>query len=146
MQQRYEKFRRLGAEVMVVSQARPEMVALFLREQPLPFPAVADPERVAYRAFGLERTSWGRMLRPGVILRYLRILFRGWRPQRVREGEDVLQLGGDFLLDGAGRLAYAYRSAEPTARPAVETLLQAVRDLAAREPPAADAGAKQREP
>lgn len=135
MQQRYEEFRKLDAEVAVVSQARPEILALFLREQPLPFPVVADPERAAYRAFGLERTSWGRVLRPGVVLRFLRLLFRGWRPRRVRQGEDVLQLGGDFLLDAAGRLAYAYRSTEPTDRPTVEALLGAVRDLAARDRP-----------
>jgi peroxiredoxin len=120
-------FRRLGAEVLVVSQARPERVAAFLREQPLPFPVAADPDRVAYRAFGLERTSWAAVLRPGVVLRYLRFLFRGWRPRPVGPGEDVLQLGGDFVLDGQGRLAYAYRSAEPTDRPTLEALLQAVR-------------------
>jgi hypothetical protein len=39
----------------------------------------------------------------------------------------VLQLGGDLVLDGQGRPAYAYRSAEPTDRPTLEALLQAVR-------------------
>ncbi len=129
MQQRYEEFRRLRTEVLVVTQARPELLAAFLREQPLRFPAVADPERVAYRAFGLERTSWMTVLHPGVVLRYLRFIFRGWRPRQAREGEDVLQLGGDFVLDGEGRLIYAYRSTEPTDRPAVEALLQAVREV-----------------
>lgn len=135
MQHRYEEFRRLGAEILVVTQARPDLLAVFLREQPLPFPAVADPGRIAYRAFGLERTSWATMLRPDVILRYLRLIFRGWRPQQAHEGEDILQLGGDFVLDGKRRLTHAYRSAEPTDRPAVEALLQAVRDLAATAPP-----------
>src|SRR5262245_5943671 len=106
---------------------------MFLREQSLPFPVVADPERVAYRAFGLERTSWTRMLHPGVVFRYLRLLFRGWRPRQVRKGEDVLQLGGDFVLDGEGRLVYAYRSAEPTDRPPVEALLKAVTETAGGE-------------
>jgi AhpC/TSA antioxidant enzyme len=143
VQRHYEEFRRLGAEVQVVTQARPDLLAAFLREQPLPFPAVADPERTAYRAFGLERASWATLLRPGVVLRYLRLLFRGWRPRPVREGEDVLQLGGDFVLDGEGRLVYAYRSAEPTDRPAVEALLQAVRDIALpATPPAAGARAE----
>ena len=115
----------------IISQARPELLAAFLREQPLPFPVVADPGRDVYRIFGLERTSWGAMFRPGVIFRYLRLLFRGWRPQQAREGEDILQLGGDFVLDGKGRLIYAYRSAEPTDRPSIEGLLLAVRDTPA---------------
>lgn len=126
VQEHHESFRRLGAEVLVVTQARPELLSAFLREQPLPFALVSDPERAAYRAFGLERTSWRIILRPGVVLRYLRLLVRGWRPQRARQGEDVFQLGGDFVLDGEGRLVFAYRSAEPTDRPAVEVLLQAV--------------------
>jgi hypothetical protein len=130
VQQRYEDFRRHGAEVLFVSQARPEILTAFLREQPLPFSIVADSERSAYRVFGLERTTWVRMLRPDVIWRFLRLLFRGWRLQRVRKGEDVLQLGGDFVLDGEGRLVFAYRSTEPTDRPSIEVLLQAVNQTA----------------
>jgi peroxiredoxin len=127
VQKRSEEFRQLGAEVLVVTQARPPVLAMFLRDYPLPFPLVGDPERAAYRAFGLERTSWGRIMRPGIAFRFLRLLCRGWRPRRPRQGEDVLQLGGDFVLDGQGRLVYAYRSAEPTDRPSVAELLRAVR-------------------
>jgi peroxiredoxin len=130
VQQSYEEFRRLGAEVLVVVQARPELLAAFLSQQRLPFPAVADPQRAAYRAFGLERTSWATFLRPDVVLRYLRLIIGGWHPRPAREGEDVLQLGGDFVLDATGRLVYAYRSAEPTDRPAVEVLVSSVRDAA----------------
>jgi peroxiredoxin len=128
VQAHYEDFRQAGAEVLVVTQARPQFLALFLREQQLPFPVVADPERVAYRAFGLERTTWARVLSPAVLFRYVRLIFRGWGLRKPRGGEDVLQLGGDFVLDREGRLAYAYRSAEPTDRPAVAVLLRAVRE------------------
>lgn len=131
MQQCYEHIRQVGAEVLAVSQARPELLAAFQREQQLPFPVVADPDRIAYRAFGLERTSWGAILRPGVVLRYLRLILRGWRPKQMPKGEDVLQLGGDFILDSEGRLIYAYRSAEPTDRPALKALLNVVHALAA---------------
>jgi hypothetical protein len=101
----------LGAEVLV----------------PLPFPAAADPSRQAYRAFGLERTSWRALLRPGILLGYLGLMLRGWRPRKPYPGEDVLQLGGDFVLDSEGRLLYAYRSADPTDRPAAADLLRALR-------------------
>jgi peroxiredoxin len=123
---------------LVVTQAQPNLLASFLREQPLAFPVVADPARFVYRVFGLERTTWGTMLRPGVILRYLRLIFRGWRPQKVREGEDILQLGGDFILDKEGRLTYAYRSTEPTDRPSVEELLKALREINLASSPSCD--------
>lgn len=112
---------------MAVSFADPEQVARFLAEMPLPFPLVSDPSRTAYQAFGLGRTSWGRMARPGVIGRYLGLILHGWLPRPPRPHEDVLQLGGDFVLDGQRRLIYAYRSAEPTDRPALDDVLAAVR-------------------
>jgi AhpC/TSA antioxidant enzyme len=127
VQQHADEIRRLGAEVLVVAQARPELLTAFVRDQPLPFPILSDPQRDAYRAFGLEQTSWWTFLRPGVMFGYLRLMFRGVQPQKPTEGEDVLQLGGDFVLDGQGRLVYAYRSAEPTDRPTVAALLQALR-------------------
>jgi peroxiredoxin len=129
VRQHVEAIRQLGAEVVVVVQARPDFLSLFLREQPQPFPVVADPSRAAYQAFGLESTSWKTILRPGVLWRYLRLVVRGWRPKRSVQGEDVLQLGGDFVLNREGRLVYAYRSAEPTDRPAVAELLRALGEV-----------------
>ena len=127
MQKRYEEIRRLGAGVLVVTQSGPQVLAAFLRAQPLPFPLVGDPERKTYRAFGLEETSVGAMVRPGVLFRYLGLMFRGWRPRMPHVGENVLQLGGDFVLDAESRLIYAHPSAEPTDRPSLDTLLQALR-------------------
>ena len=50
-------------------------------------------------------------------------MLKGWMP-RSNEGEDVLQLGGDFVLSGDRRLIYAHRSADPIDRPAAETLVE----------------------
>ncbi len=127
VQGRWEDFRGAGGDGLLVVQAKPELLTAYLRENPLPFPAVSDPSRTAYAAFGLERSSWGRMLRPRVLAGYLRLIFRGQRPRLPSGREDVRQLGGDFVLDAAGRLRYVYRSAEPTDRPGVDDLLRAVR-------------------
>lgn len=113
MRDHYEAIRQAGGAALLVTQARPEFLARFLEEQPLPFPAVTDPPRAAYRAFGLTRTSLAAMLHPRVLVRFFRLLFQGWRLQRPYKGEDVFQLGGDFVIDGKGRLAYAYRMPTP---------------------------------
>jgi hypothetical protein len=130
VQERYEEIRRLGGEVLVVSFARPDHLALYVAAGPLPFPVVADPTRQAYQAFGLERTSWSAMLAARSVLRYLGLILRGWLPRRPQEGEDVLQLGGDFVLDATGRVVYVHRSAEPTDRPPARELIDAVRQAA----------------
>jgi len=122
----YDGIHAAGAEALLVVQAAPVLLTVFLRDHPLPFAAVSDPTRAAYRAFGLERATWAQMLRPRALRGYLRLMFRGWIPRLHSRGEDVMQLGGDFVLDAEGRLSYAYRSADPTDRPGVDELLRAV--------------------
>jgi peroxiredoxin len=122
-----EEFRRVGCEIAVVTQAKPDMLRLFLDRYPQPLTVVCDPERVVYRAFGLERTSWLTFINPAVIWGYLKLMFRGERVRQPYHGEDVRQLGGDFLLDRTGRVVWAFTSADPTARPTVEQILDVLR-------------------
>jgi peroxiredoxin len=126
----YDRIRAAGGEVLAVALAPPGSLVAFLDEQPLPFALVADPDREGYRAFGLGRTSWWTVFRPDVVWRYLRLIFRGTKPRRPGAGEDLLQLGGDFVLDAQGRIVFAHRSAEPTDRPPVEQLVRAVEQAA----------------
>ena len=130
MKDHYEELRAENCEVIAFSFAPPEIVGQFLQESPMPFAVLSDPSRSAYHALGLGRTSWGAMLRPASVGRYLKLMFRGWRPGKPRKDEDLLQLGGDFILDAEGRVTYAHRSAEPTDRPGVEELLRELRGTA----------------
>ena len=130
MQGHADEIRRLGGEVLAVHAAPPGTAAAYLARHPLPFPAVSDPTAAAHRAFGLGRTSWREFLRPAVLGRYLALMFRGWLPAAKAAGDDLLQLGGDFVLDGRGRLAYAYRSRTPTDRPPAGEVVEAVRRAA----------------
>ncbi|MDQ4049819.1 MAG: AhpC/TSA family protein, partial [Actinomycetota bacterium] len=47
-----------------------------------------------------------------------------------RTDGDLLQLGGDAVLDAHGRLAWIHRSAGPEDRPTVEELVTVVRRAA----------------
>jgi peroxiredoxin len=123
----YSEFQELGVGVVAVSMSRPEGVARYLAERTLPFPLLADPERKAYAALGLGRTTWTRIARPGVLWRYTKLVAGGAKVRRVPEGEDPLQTGGDFLVDADRRLLWAHTSPDPTARPAVRDLLAAAR-------------------
>ncbi len=126
MLEHYEKLRGLGAEVVAISFTKPQRVAAYLAGHPLPCVVAADPEFAAYRAFGLGRTSWATFLRPLVMFRYVRQMVRGWMPEKPGEGEDLLQLGGDFVLDAEQRVQFIYRSREPTDRPSADTIVKAI--------------------
>ncbi len=124
MRKRLEEFQALGAEVVVISFVTPERLKEYQARWRWPFRVLADPQRLAYRAFGLESASWSQLLRPRVIMAYLALMLRGRRPRRAEE--DVHQLGGDFVVDASGRVVYAHRSADPADRPHVSDLLAAL--------------------
>ncbi|MFO0877496.1 MAG: peroxiredoxin-like family protein [Gemmataceae bacterium] len=130
---RYQEIQQAGACVVAITFAEPLMLKLFTDEGHYPFPVLGDPSRSVYRAFGLQRATWGRILHPRVILGYLGFLFRGWAPRRGRRGEDYLQLGGDFLLDSSGKVVFAHRSEDPTDRPSIDLLLREIRRLQTEE-------------
>jgi hypothetical protein len=130
---RFGEFQKLGVGVIVVSMSRPESVARYLNEQVLPFPLLANPDRTAYTAFGLERTTWGRMLRPGTVWRFTRAVVRRPKIRLVAKDEDPLQTGGDFLIGADRRLVWSYTTPDPTDRPSVDSLLRICREHFSRE-------------
>jgi hypothetical protein len=121
----YGEIRGLGAEVVVVSFAPVERLQGYRSLHGWPFPVVTDPQRAAYRAFGLESAPWRRLLRPRVIWRYLALMVQGFRVRA--SDEDVHQLGGDFVLDRQRRIVFEHRSTDPADRPAVPELIAALR-------------------
>jgi hypothetical protein len=126
--ERFSEFEATGVRVVAVSMSRPEGVARYLAQRPLPFPLLADPDRRAYAAFRLPRTTWLRMIRPGIGWRFLMAVLRGGRIRRIPEGEDPLQTGGDFLVGPDRRLLWAYSGPDPTDRPPVAGLLEVARN------------------
>ncbi|MFO0967914.1 MAG: peroxiredoxin-like family protein [Gemmataceae bacterium] len=115
---------RLGARVLVVSFTPPAKVKAYVERKPLPFPVVSDPDMASYRAFALGRARVRSFFRPSVLWRFLKMMFAGWLPRKPGKGEDLLQLGGDFILDKDQRLVYAHPSTNAADRPSAATLLK----------------------
>jgi AhpC/TSA antioxidant enzyme len=121
-----DEFAAKGCSVLVVSQATPEVLSLYLSRFGWAVPLVCDPERAAYAAFGLERTTWLTFFRPWVLWGYLRGMWSGHRVRKPYPGEDLLQLGGDFVLSRDRRVIFAHASADPIDRPAVADVLASI--------------------
>jgi hypothetical protein len=110
----------LNAHIVVISFGPARQARAWLEETSAPFTLLLDPERAAYRAYGLEHSllrSWGVK----VWLRYAQLLLTG-RPWRGIQG-DSGQLGGDIIVDARGVIRLAHRSHDPTDRPSVGELL-----------------------
>ena len=114
-----------GAPVALITFTKPRNLRGFRRRLGLAYPVLADETRAVYRAYGLPRGSWWRVWGVNSVRAYGRLLRRGRRLERPRG--DTLQLGGDFVVDRDGRVAYVYRSRGPDDRPSVDDLLDAVR-------------------
>ena len=110
MRESWPEFERRGVEVAAVSPASPFNTRQLCDGHRIPFRCLADPDREAYRAFGLERGSIAQVMGPEVMLKTMRSLFRG---NFGLPAGDVFQLGGSFVIgkDAIITLAHAARDA-----------------------------------
>jgi len=116
-------FERRGVAIAVVSFADPAKLFQYQERHAWPFTMLADPNRIAYRAFALRRLSWLRIFSPATLKLYWRLLREG--KQREYYGkDDIYQSGGDFLIDRDGNLLYAHRSRDPADRPSPKRLFE----------------------
>lgn len=110
-----------GATVLAVGFDSPERM---VRGLDFPWPVLVDRERAAYRSFGLGRAPLTQLLTLGWVPGYVRKLFRG--DPLKRPGLDVLQLGGDFVIDRDGLVVLAHPSAHFEDREPVGALVAAM--------------------
>jgi len=99
------------------------LAAKMLHDVALPFPLLLDHTKVAYEAWGMGRTGLrGAMLSPSLNWRYLKLLLRGER--FLGFAPDMLQLGGDFIVDPEGLLTFAHRMRNNGDRATTEALFR----------------------
>jgi hypothetical protein len=121
-----DRIEAAGGVVLAVAFESPERMLSGVDD---PWPVLIDRERVAYRAWGLRRASRLQLARLGWVLGYARMVARGGR--LARPGHDVLQLGGDFVIDRDGVVVLAHPQSGFDDRPPAGVLVRAL-EAAAR--------------
>lgn len=120
----------LGGGVVVVSFGVKEGAQKWKEDTKCPFPMYLDTDRNLYRAFGLNRSlskTWGIKA----------MVFYG---EKVTQGvslikpyenihDDVEQMGGNFILDTAGKMQLVYPSQHSSDRPTIDNILSVFRKL-----------------
>lgn len=120
--------------MVLITFTDPERLDQYRARHELPFPVLIDRDRSAYRAFGLGRGTVGRVWGRQAGRRYLELLRAqglSGLAQLARPTEDTLQLGGDFVVDATGRLAWGFWGEGPDDRPGVDELVAAVEAVGA---------------
>lgn len=115
--------------VALVTFTKPGRLVDYLHARPLPYPALIDDDRTTYRRYGLVRGSLGRVWGWRALRRYAGILRSDGFGRLHLPSEDTQQLGGDFVIDREGNLAFGYWGAGPDDRPGIDRLVAAVAGL-----------------
>ena len=122
------KFERNHLALAIVTQAPPEEARLFCEERAAGLSCLADPERKAYRAYGLERaTLWQTFLSLNVWRSNRRLKReRGWGTELPPRGQDAMQMAGTFIIAPDGRIRLPYYYDDIADHPSVDLLLHGV--------------------
>jgi peroxiredoxin len=121
-----EEIAKAGADVVLVAFHDPELLTTkMLRDLEMPFVLLLDRSRETYARWGLGRVPLRAFLSPMVYARILGKLLAG--EKSMGSAPDPNQLGGDFVVDGDGRLVFVNRMKTIYDRAPIPTMLDAVR-------------------
>ena len=119
-----ERIAEVGVEVVLVAYHDPELLmAKMMHSLNLPYILLVDRTKQAYADWGLGRVTPKALFHPGLYLAAMRMFFSGERS--LGDVADQTQMGGDFVVDRQGRLAYVNRLRSFHDRASVDQLLMA---------------------
>lgn len=125
-----------GLGLAFVTQGTTDTAKTFCEERAPGQLCLADPERIAYRAYGLERaTIWQSFLSWRVWQSNRRLKKeRGWNTDLPPVGQDSMQLAGTFVISTNGRIRLPYYYDNIADHPPVDLLLHGVMGMDWNQP------------
>lgn len=116
-----------GLGIAVIMQGTPEATAEFAKKYAPGLLALADPERKAYQAFGLERGNiFQTVLNRKVWLAVSQARKKGYQLEEPPAGQDAMQMSGTFIISRDGRVMLPYYYDHIADHPPLELLLDGV--------------------
>jgi hypothetical protein len=121
-----EQFRAVGADLVLIGQAKPSNAADFRRQFGIELPVLADERRESYRAVGARMAGASGLFGPKVVLRGIKTLLGG----RVMQGRTIghpAQLGAALVIGPTGEVWFQQLATDASDNAAPEVLLVAIR-------------------
>jgi len=138
-----DKIKKAGLDIAVITQGVPAETALFMDEHAPGLLALSDPQRAAYRAYGLER---GTLFQTFLNLKVWRAVSRsrrkGYLVETPPEGQDAMQMSGTFIISPQGRVLLPFYYDNIADHPALDLLLEGVLSTGWEQPFEGRIGAK----
>ncbi len=138
-----DKIKKAGLDIAVITQGVPQETALFMRAHAPGLLALSDPQRAAYRAYGLER---GTLFQTFLNLKVWRAISRsrrkGYLVETPPEGQDAMQMSGTFIISPQGRVLLPFYYDNIADHPALDLLLEGVLSTGWEQPFEGRIGAK----
>jgi len=124
LRDRFSEFEGKGAGVVVIAMGLPAMAADFRDEYRIPFPVLVDQKRVSYKALGLKRAGWMKLLGP-VVWKYIGSVFK-FGVSLPSKGQDPHQLGGTVVVRRGGQVAFVHSAQHAADNASVDQMLGAL--------------------
>jgi peroxiredoxin len=122
-----DRIRAAGLAITVVMQGTAEESAVFARQFAPGLNCLADPERKAYRLYGLERGNlFQTFLNPLVWKAISKSRKKGYKVETPPHGQDSMQMSGTFIISKTGRIVLPYYYDHIADHPSLDLLLEGV--------------------
>lgn len=116
-----------GLDLAIVTQGTPESAALFAKDFAPGLLVLADPERKAYTAYGLERGNlFQTFLNLKVWIAISRARKKGYAVEPPPAGQDAMQMSGTFIISTSGQIELPYYYDHIADHPPLDLLLSGV--------------------
>lgn len=103
----YDKIKSENAQVLVILQSSPEVIAEQITKDSLPFEIICDESQILYKEFGISTAaSVAKMISAGTIAKMAKATAKGFKHGKYEGNE--LQLPACFIIDKELNLKYVH--------------------------------------
>ena len=122
-----DQIERAGLRLVVITQGTPELTAEFGKRYAPGLTLLADPERKAYSAYGLERGNLFQTFLSLNVWKAIRLSRKkGLAVEMPPEGQDAMQMSGTFIINTQGRIELPFYYDDIADHPSLDLLLKGV--------------------
>jgi peroxiredoxin len=122
-----EEIEQAGLNIVVVMQGTLEETARFSERFAPGLLCLSDPEREAYKAYGLERGNlYQTFLNPKIWSAIAKANKKGYRVETPPPGQDAMQMSGTFIISKMGRIILPFYYDHIADHPPLDLLLSGV--------------------